>query len=199
MAVQAKLLRAIEYGEGQPVGSSKPPERLDVRFVCATHRDLAAEVSAGRFREDLFYRIGVFPVTVPPLRERPADVALLADCFARTFAARLQKPAPRIRPAASARLMAHAWPGNVRELKNAMEVAVLMAEGDIDVEHLPDTLRKRVDSVAPGAMRHRVEDAERRSIEEALAAANGNRTHAAMRLGISRRALVYKLSKYGIR
>ncbi|HZO13042.1 MAG TPA: sigma 54-interacting transcriptional regulator [Polyangiaceae bacterium] len=197
--LQTKLLRVLETRRVGRLGGTADRE-LDVRFLCATHRDLAAEAAAGRFREDLYYRIGVFPVRVPPLRERPADIALLAEWFARTFAGRLHRPTPRIQPAAAARLQAYAWPGNVRELRNAMEVAVLMAEGGaIDIDHLPDTLRKRAESDTPGAIRHRVEDAERRSIEEALAATRGNRTHAALRLGISRRALVYKLAKYGIR
>jgi DNA-binding NtrC family response regulator len=128
-AAQVKLLRAIQEGEVEPVGARKPV-KVDVRLVSATNRDLIADVTAGRFREDLFYRLHVFPITVPPLRERVEDIPELTRHFLARFAAEEGKPIRLVTPDALALLMAFRWPGNVRQLENAMFRAVVLAEGD---------------------------------------------------------------------
>jgi transcriptional regulator with PAS, ATPase and Fis domain len=199
LPLQAKLLRVLEQGRVARVGATK--ERpVDVRVICATHRDLTLEVQQGRFRQDLYYRISTFPIRVPPLRERPREIQLLADVLARRVARRAGLAPSVITTAASAKLLAHTWPGNVRELRNVMEHAVVMANGGpIEPRHLPETLRgERVDD-RPQAIRTQVADTERASIEAALLAESNNRTHAAKRLGISRRTLIYKMIKYGLR
>ena len=206
LAMQAKLLRAVETRRVVRVGGTQEIE-LDVRLVCATHRNLQAEVAAGRFRQDLYYRISTFVLRVPPLRERRAEIALLAHRFARVVAERMGEPAPTITPAAMLALAAYAWPGNVRELRNAVEHAIVLAEaGVLDVEHLPAAVlggeapaESAPASVLSGAMPSRVAELEKQSIEDALEAESGNQTRAAKRLGISRRALIYKLEKYKLR
>ncbi|WP_437291914.1 sigma 54-interacting transcriptional regulator [Sorangium sp. So ce406] len=212
LAMQAKLLRVLESRRMARIGGTQEIE-LDVRVVCATHRDLQAEVAAGRFRQDLYYRISTFVLRVPPLRERRAEIALLAHRFAHQVAGRMGEPAPRFAPAAMRVLEAHAWPGNLRELRNAVEHAVVLAEaGVIEVEHLPASVVEGdaapLSAGAPGSagapaeggpMPARLAELEKKSIEEALAAEGNNQTRAAKRLGISRRALLYKLDKYNIR
>src|SRR5690349_1794785 len=126
---QVKLLRAIQEGEVEPVGARKAV-KVDVRIVSATNRDLIADVKKGRFREDLFYRLHVFPITVPPLRERPADIPALARHFLALFAAEEGKPIRAITPDAAGLLTAYHWPGNIRQLENAVFRAVVLAEGD---------------------------------------------------------------------
>jgi DNA-binding NtrC family response regulator len=136
-AAQVKLLRAIQEGEVEPVGARKP-QRVDVRIVSATNRDLIADVKEGRFREDLFYRLHVFPITVPPLRERPADVPALARHFLALFAAEEGKRIRLVTPEALQLLCAYRWPGNIRQLENAVFRAVVLAEGDsVGVEQFP--------------------------------------------------------------
>ncbi|WP_437738311.1 sigma 54-interacting transcriptional regulator [Sorangium sp. So ce1335] len=213
LAMQAKLLRVLETRRMARIGGTQEIE-LDVRVVCATHRDLQAEVAAGRFRQDLYYRISTFVLRVPPLRERRAEIALLAHRFAHQVAERMGEPAPRFAPAAMLVLEAHAWPGNLRELRNAVEHAVVLAEGGvIEVEHLPASVAggdaaplsagPPPSAGAPvsegGPMPARLAELEKKSIEEALAAEGNNQTRAAKRLGISRRALLYKLDKYNLR
>ncbi|WP_437747506.1 sigma 54-interacting transcriptional regulator [Sorangium sp. So ce302] len=220
LAMQAKLLRVLESRRVARIGGTQEIE-LDVRVVCATHRDLQAEVAAGRFRQDLYYRISTFVLRVPPLRERRAEIALLAHRFAQQVAGRMGERAPRFAPAAMQALEAHAWPGNLRELRNAVEHAVVLAEGGvIEVEHLPASVAEGAEGAAPpasagagappastgapppsadGTMPARLAELEKRSIEDALAAEGNNQTRAAKRLGISRRALLYKLDKYDIR
>jgi DNA-binding NtrC family response regulator len=127
--IQVKLLRAIQEGEIDPVGSRKPV-KIDIRLISATNRDLAADVKSGRFREDLYYRLNVLPLTIPPLRERPEDITLLARHFMKRFAAEEKRPEiARISPQAEAMLSAYDWPGNIRQLENAMFRAVVLAEG----------------------------------------------------------------------
>ncbi len=196
-STQAKLLRVLERRAVVRLGSSEETP-VDVRILCATHRDLERDVENGRFRQDLFYRISTFTLEVPPLRERPTEVLLLADAFLRRFAADAGRRPPALSGDAAGRLFAHVWPGNVRELRNAMEHAVVMAEGDAVLpEHLPKGLRG--DAKAAPPMRDALEEAERQTIAAALAAENDNRTRAAKRLGISRRALIYKMIKHGLR
>ncbi|MDX2023112.1 MAG: sigma 54-interacting transcriptional regulator [Deltaproteobacteria bacterium] len=194
---QAKLLLTLENRTIVRLGATKELP-VSVRFVSATNRDLRKDVEQGRFREDLYYRLSAFTLQIPPLRKRPTEIALLADLFIRDFAARMSEPPARLTPAAVAALRQYAWPGNVRELRNAMEHALVLAEdGVIDVPHLP--IRDNTSMAAPAAsLRDDVEDAEKRSIVEALAACEGHRARAAQLLGISRRALMYKLAKYGL-
>ncbi|MCU1281856.1 MAG: acetoacetate metabolism regulatory protein AtoC [bacterium] len=197
--MQAKLLRVIENRRVMRVGG-REEIAVDVRIIAATNRELAAEVKAGRFREDLYFRISPFVIDVPPLRERPAEVGLLAELFARQFALRLGVSPPVIHADAAAALRRHRWPGNVRELRNAIERAIVLADGgDIGLEDLPEQVRRADAAPATGAIRDQLADLEQRRIEEALAAEGGNQTRAAKRLGLSRRALIYKLEKYGLK
>jgi two-component system, NtrC family, response regulator AtoC len=199
LPMQAKLLRVLENRRFMRVGG-RDEIGVDVRIVTATNRDLDVEVKAGRFREDLYFRISAFTIEVPALRNRPVEVGLLAELFARQFAQRLGRTPPMLRPETAAALQRHRWPGNVRELRNAIERALVLADGgDLRLEDLPEQVR-RGDAPAPtGAIRDQLADLEQRRIEEALAAENGNQTRAAKRLGLSRRALIYKLEKYGLK
>jgi DNA-binding NtrC family response regulator/pSer/pThr/pTyr-binding forkhead associated (FHA) protein len=199
-ATQAKLLRVIETRRVIRVGGTQELG-VDVRIVSATHRDLKTFVAEGKFREDLFFRLSAFVLDVPPLRTRPTEILLLAELFLRQLAARQNIPPPAIGPDAQSTLARHGWPGNVRELRNAVEHALVLSGGAaIAFEHLPEAVR----GVRPGAptsagmMKGQLESMERKTIEEALDAEGGNRTRAARRLGISRRALIYKIGKYGI-
>jgi transcriptional regulator with PAS, ATPase and Fis domain len=200
--MQAKLLLVLENRVVTRLGGTHEIP-VDVRLICATHRDLEREIPLGGFREDLWYRISAFTLPVPPLRERPAEIEMLANIFAREFGTRAGGPAPEIDDAAMAALTRHAWPGNVRELRNAIEYAVVLAEdGTIRTEHLPPTLMAPAQapggSVAAGPLKTEIAGTEKRNIEAALAAEDGNQTKAARRLGISRRALIYKMAKYKI-
>ena len=198
LAVQAKLLRVLERRAVTRLGSSDETP-VDVRIVCATHRNLEQDVQSGRFRQDLFYRISTFTLEVPPLRDRPTEILLLADAFLRRLAAAAGKKAPALSGEAAGLLLAHGWPGNVRELRNAMEHAVVMADGEFVLpSHLPKAVRG-APAAAPAAMRDTLEEMERQAIAAALAAERDNRTRAAKRLGVSRRALIYKMIKYGLR
>lgn len=141
MALQAKVLRAVELGEIQPIGSNKAPERVDVRLVCATHRDLAAMVREGRFRDDLYYRLAVMRIEVPPLRSYRDNLEVLAHVFRQQACDRHHRPVSRISTEALARLHAYDFPGNVRELKNAIEHAVILAPADeIRAQDLPESI-----------------------------------------------------------
>jgi len=204
-ALQVKLLRVLQEEEIRPVGESKP-RPVDVRVLAATARDLEAEVAAGRFREDLFYRLNVVRLEVPPLRERPRDIPLLVDHFLAHFRETLSRPVHGIADDALDRLVAYRWPGNVRELENVIERAVILAQGDrLTLRDLPESV---VDpEEPPGGAGDRHDLCLRRArkaleadlIRRALRASNGNRTHAARRLEISHRALLYKIKEYGIR
>ena len=198
-ATQAKLLRVIETRRVIRVGGTSELS-VDVRIVSATHRDLKTAVAEGRFREDLFFRLSAFVLEVPPLRTRPTEILLLAELFLRQLAARQNIAPPGIEPDAQAALARHGWPGNVRELRNAVEHALVLSAGaPITVEHLPEAVRgARSGAPGGGMMKGQLEAIERKTIEEALDAEGGNRTRAARRLGISRRALIYKIGKYGI-
>ena len=198
-SAQAKLLRVLQEGEVRPVGEEKS-RTVDVRVLAATHRDLEAEVKAGRFREDLFYRLNVVRLHVPPLRERPDDVVLLARHFLDRFATRFGVEGLRVPEALLDRLRAHAWPGNVRELENALEslVALSPPEG-LDLSLLPFGRGEAAPAEdGPLSLKQRVEAYERGLVHEALKAALGNRSEAARRLGISRVTLHDKLKKYGL-
>ncbi|WP_394851044.1 sigma 54-interacting transcriptional regulator [Pendulispora rubella] len=201
-AAQVKLLNVLENRALTRLGGTSPIP-IDVRVVCATHRDLQAFVGIERFRADLYYRISPFMVRVPPLRDRLAEVCLLAEIFVNKLATETGAPPPTIAPDAITMLMAYPWPGNVRELRNAVEHAFVMADGStLRCEHFPSEIQtgavlQPASSRAPTSrIRQRVNEVERKTIEEAIAAEGGNQTRAAARLGISRRTLVYKLAQY---
>ncbi|MFC7612033.1 sigma-54-dependent transcriptional regulator [Teichococcus aestuarii] len=220
LRLQAKLLRAIQEREIDRLGGTRPV-RVDVRILAATNRDLMAEVRAGRFREDLYFRLDVVRLRLPPLRERPGDILPLAECFAARFAAVNGLPPRPLSAAARAALLAHAWPGNVRELENALHRAVLMACGtEIGAEAIelggatpapaapPPPLPQITVPAAPGLapdaaadgiaalVGRSMEEVERELILRTLAHCLGNRTRAAEVLGISIRALRNKLQDY---
>ena len=146
MALQAKVLRALEDGEVQPLGSNRAARRVDVRLLCATNRDLPRMVREGRFRDDLYYRIGIMTIELPPLRSYRESLEVLAHVFRQRAAERHGREVSRIAPAAMALLATYQFPGNMRELRNAMEHAVILADGDtIEVEHLPRSISARVE------------------------------------------------------
>ncbi len=202
---QAKLLRVLQEGEVRPVGEERALT-VDVRVLAATHRDLEERVRSGAFREDLYYRLNVVQLRIPPLRERPEDVPVLARHFLDRFAERFGASPLHVPPALFDRLAAHAWPGNVRELENAIEgLVALSPAGTLDLSLLPGG---PASGPAPGAegaaagsslgLKQRVEAYERGLIVDALRAARGNRSEAARRLGVSRVTLHDKLRKYGL-
>ena len=195
--LQAKLLRVLQEGEIRRVGDQKT-RKVDVRVLAATARDLDAETKTGRFREDLFYRINVVAIELPPLRERRQDIGPLARLFAARLAKRFARPLS-LGDAALAWLEQQEWPGNVRELENAIERAAVLSDKEVlepnDFSHAPRTTHD-----APlGTLDEAVEGAERDAIAAALSASNGNRREAAKRLGVSLRTLFYKIERYGIR
>ena len=202
LELQSRLLRVLQTGEVQRIGESRP-RRVDVRIVAATHRDLELEVREGRFREDLFYRLHVIPIEIPPLRRRGDDVVLLArHFFARERERQHREDLRGIADDALAALRAWDWPGNVRELENVIERAVALSDGpSITAEDLPDRLRAAAAS-GRGAVEitpdMTLREAERVLILAALERAGGNRKEAAARLGISQATLYRKLAQYGV-
>jgi DNA-binding NtrC family response regulator len=196
--LQAKLLRAIQEREIDRVGGNAPV-RVNVRILATSNRDLPAEAAAGRFREDLYFRLNVVGLRIPPLRERPADIPALADHYARHYAGLNGLPDRPIAPDARLRLAGHAWRGNVRELENIMHSAVLLATGDeitAAAIELPQQARAPASGDAMQFVGRRMEDVERDVILHTLNHMSGNRTHAATVLGISIRALRNKLRDY---
>jgi two-component system response regulator HydG len=175
-------------------------ERVDVRVIAAANRSLAELTAAGRFREDLYYRLNVVGLSVPPLRERPEDIPLLAQSFLETFAERNRKTIKGLTPQAMDRLIRHRWPGNVRELMNVIERAVVLARADYlteaDLRMAPAEPAAGRGEPPPGSLS--LEAVERASILKALEAAGGNKSEAARRLGITRRTLHKKLKAYGV-
>jgi len=193
LSQQAKLLRVLQTGELERVGSSKT-RRVDVRILSATNADIAAEVAAGRFREDLLFRINTIEIRLPPLRERREDIPLLATHFLSEYAARYRKPAAKIHPDAMRALLAYSWPGNVRELAHAIERAVLLAEGDTVS---PADLNLRPPGDGPARLEDlSLEEVERVLIQKALARFEGNVSAAAKALGLSRSALYRRLQRH---
>ncbi|NLI78790.1 MAG: sigma-54-dependent Fis family transcriptional regulator [Candidatus Riflebacteria bacterium] len=192
--LQPKLLRALQEREFRRVGGDRLL-RFDARLIAATNRDLAAEMRAGRFREDLYYRISVVTLTLPPLRERPRDIRFLAGRFLAELAARFHKEVPTLTTAAWQRLETWPWPGNVRELANCLEATLLLhGEGPVGPADLHG-LETPVPGPETGSP---LEVAERQAIRDALARCGGNRRQTAERLGMSVRNLLYKLKRLGI-
>jgi len=200
--LQAKLLRVIQTGEFVMVGGSQP-QRVNVRIITATNRDLQQAVAKGAFREDLYFRIAVVHIAIPPLRERRKDIPLLVSHFLRGFMGSGHRQDVRgLTSRAMTALTNYSWPGNVRQLKNWIEQALVLVEGDlIDLEHFPSLTREASDvmqnpvPLAPLGLR--LEELERWYVLETLRRADGNRTKAARQLGISLRGLQYKLRRYG--
>ncbi len=198
LSMQAKLLRFLQTGEIRPVGG-ETTRLVDVRLVTATNKDLEHEVRLGRFREDLFYRLAVIPIHVPPLRDRPEDVPLLARHFLRRFALRLGKDLDGIEPAALDLLVAHPWPGNVRELENTIERGVVLSRGpSLGPADLPDRLRFAWRTGAEREGLQSLEHLERRHILATLERVGGSRKRAAHVLQISTTTLWRRLKIFGI-
>ncbi|MDC0747077.1 sigma 54-interacting transcriptional regulator [Polyangium mundeleinium] len=208
LSAQAKVLRALQEGELAPLGA-ETPVRVDVRVFAATHKDLRQEIAAGRFREDLYYRLNVLQIEVPALRERGADIELLAQMFLEAAALNLNKRLGGFSAAARAALVAYPWPGNVRELRNEVERAVVQAEGAVvELDDLSTTLRTVVSPPEPapppsaGSLAARfaaLEPTERTLVEEALATTNGNLSEAARLLGITRIMMRRRVERFGLR
>jgi DNA-binding NtrC family response regulator len=204
-AVQAKLLRVLQEREYQRVGGTRTL-KADIRVLAATNRDLEAGIARGTFREDLYYRLAVFEIPLPPLRERPEDVLVLADAFLEEIGATIGRPAAGVSAEARERLVAHAWPGNVRELRNALERAVILCEGGlISSEHLPfgvasavKPTRPAAAPAAPQAKAATLEETEREMIRDALARAGQNKSKAARLLGLTRAQLRSRIDKHGL-
>jgi len=200
-AAQVKLLRVLQEKRFQPLGSSRVIH-VNVRIIAATNRNLEQDILSDRFRADLFYRLNVFPVYLPPLRERGSDVILLADHFLLKYSKEMGKNVKRISTAAIEAFLSHKWPGNVRELENCIERAVLLTTTDtVDCAHLPPSLQireKETERRDRSKLSSVVEAQERSLIMDALKETGGNQTRAAKMLGTTKRIIQYKISKMGI-
>jgi Nif-specific regulatory protein len=198
---QAKLLRVLQERQFQPLGTSRMV-KVNVRIIVATNRNLEKDSSSGKFRPDLYYRLNVFPIYMPPLRERGSDIILLADFFVEKYASQLKRTLKRISTPAIDLLLAYHWPGNVRELENCIERATLLAGGDtIESVHLPPSLQMKViasHSKKQGTLASLISTYERSLIVDALKDAGGNQSRAARRMGTTKRIIQYKVEKYGI-
>jgi DNA-binding NtrC family response regulator len=202
LALQAKILRAVQERSFEPVGSTHT-KTVDVRIVAATNKDLLDAVARKSFREDLYYRLNVYPIHLPPLRERAGDVALLANHFAQHIASSMGKRITGFSPAALAAMEGYAWPGNIRELQNCVERAIIVARGVvIDVGDLPDYLLERPAGAGPADLPGNLDDElarlERNYLMEALRRAGGVQVKAAEMLGISERSFWHRVRKYDI-
>ncbi len=203
--LQKKLLRVLEEGELRALGADAPL-RVDVRLLCASNRELGDLVRRGEFREDLFFRLNVLPLRLPPLRERTEDIPELVDHFLASFCRAAGVPKKRVRPETFEVLARHAWPGNVRELENEVRKWVVFAADEVGPEGVSRSIREGTSLRSPaapeaegGSLPQRIERLEARAIEEALAQIPGNKTAAAKSLGISRFTLQRKMAKYGVR
>jgi DNA-binding NtrC family response regulator len=217
LGTQAKLLRVLESGDVLRLGA-RAPVKVDVRFVAATNRDLRAQIAAGAFRSDLFFRLNGMSVTIPPLRKRPSEIAPLARAFAARTAARLGRLAAAFDAGAMSALEAYAWPGNVRELRNVVERATVVGGNVVTCETLavacPEVLAPAMPAAGdashvsatqqlaaladPTDLKQALHVAEKQRVLDALAKSNGNQARAAELLGISRRTLINRIESYGI-
>lgn len=200
--IQAKMLRFLESGECQSLGDTSP-STVDVRIIAATHRNLQQMVQEGRFRADLFYRLNVVPLELPPLRRRRGDVSLLLQALSEQMAQKHELQAPRFSDQVLTRLEAHSWPGNIRELRNFCERMLIFSAGtEIDLEHLPDDIlasaspRYQDDGFTLPDEGIRLEELEQAMIKQALDRTHGNRSRAARLLGLTRDTLLYRIKKY---
>lgn len=195
LALQAKLLRVLQERTFERLGGRREIQ-ADVRIVAATNRDLGAEIREKRFREDLYYRLNVFPIHLPPLRERRDGLPILTEYLVLRAAQQIGRAVSLVEPEVHAAFADYDWPGNIRELQNVIERAVILSSGRITLSDLPEIIRRPVKqpSVTDGSL----EDREREAILEVLAQCDGNRRLAAERLGISKRTLQYRLKEYGL-
>ncbi len=202
--LQVKLLRVLQEGQVRPVGGSRAVD-VDVRVIASTNRDLLKEIKRKRFREDLYYRVAVFPITLPPLRERGSDVVLLIDHFLKEYGRKLGKQDLKISPRAAELLSRYKWPGNIRELENELERAIAMAADSTEIQalHLSSRLRDD-DDCGPempsinGKLPEAVAALERHMVTRALQETKGNRTRAAKQVGLTRQGLINKIKRYKI-
>jgi two-component system response regulator HydG len=204
LSMQAKLLRVVENGEVQRVGSTNP-RKVDVRVIAATNRNLLDEVATGRFRQDLYYRLNIVEIALPPLREHPEDIPYLSAAFVKEFAARFKRPLIGISPGAERVLQNSPWPGNVRELRNTLERACMLSESHLLSEReLLSAMGARAQQAmartppAPALSRPPAAELTRTAIEDALMRAGGNKSEAARALGLSRRAFYRRLEALGM-
>jgi transcriptional regulator with PAS, ATPase and Fis domain len=198
-ALQAKLLRVLEEKAFKRVGGAADV-RVDVRVIAATNRNLEEAVAQGKFREDLYYRLNVLPVVLPPLRDHPGDIPQLVTHYVAAFAREFRKQVRGVTAEALERLQRHGWPGNIRELRNAVERSVLLAETDrLGPEHFPMLSARPASSgfeLPPGGVN--LDELERDLVAQALARAAGNQTRAAALLGLNRDQIRYRIEKYGL-
>jgi len=198
-ALQAKLLRVLEEKAFKRVGGAADV-RVDVRVIAATNRNLEEAVAQGKFREDLYYRLNVLPVVLPPLREHPGDIPQLVTYYVAAFAREFRKQVRGVTAEALERLQRHGWPGNIRELRNAVERAVLLAETDrLGPEHFPMLSARPASSgfeLPPNGVS--LDELERDLVAQALTRAGGNQTRAAALLGLNRDQIRYRIEKYGL-
>ena len=192
-SVQVKLLRVLQEREFERVGGTKSIS-VDVRIIAATNRDLKEEVAAGRYREDLYYRLNVFPIALPPLADRREAILPLAEFFLKKFVVASGKTIDRFTAEARTAMENYHWPGNVRELQNVIERAVILAQGEIDVRHL-NLEQRSPPVVSDGSI---LKESERATIGKILAEVGGNRKQAAQLLGISLRTLQYRIKEFGL-
>jgi len=201
LPTQVKLLRVLQSREYERLGGTETL-RADIRLIAATNKDLVAAVANGTFREDLYYRLNVFTITVPPLRNRRADIPALAQYFLEKYAREHRRDVRRLTTGALGALGAYSWPGNVREFENAIERAVVSCAGMVvDESHLPKTIRgaNQPNQGQPATLAQAVEQLERQMIADALQESQGNLARASRRLGTTERILSYKVRKYGLR
>ncbi|HBO69924.1 MAG TPA: sigma-54-dependent Fis family transcriptional regulator, partial [Deltaproteobacteria bacterium] len=193
LELQGKLLRIIRDGELERLGSPRTI-RVDVRIIASSSRDLEREVRCGRFREDLFYRLNVFPIELPPLAQRREAILPLAEYFREKFSAAFGKRVTGFSEEAGSALRDYGWPGNVRELQNVIERAVILSGGSVEAEHL-NLEPLALPSSPPGGI---LRETEREAIRNVLSDVGGNRKNAARILGISLRTLQYRIKEYGL-
>ena len=203
-SMQTKLLRVLQENMVRPVGGSEY-KQLDFRLISSTNRDLHEEVKKGKFRDDLFYRIQVFPIIIPPLRDRKEDIPILAAHFLKEFALKLKRPQAHLTPVALEILANYDWPGNVRELKNEIERALTLAGScnEIKKKYLSERIRKSagydiIDEKSPASLKEATERLERKMVMDAVRLSNGNRSMAARMLGLTRQGLLNKIKRYEI-